>query len=230
MTTHRPEDAAAAGPDATAQQRRPGRLRQALDAIDERMGIKALAYPVPEHANNLSWSLGGLTAVSFVTLLVTGVYMAQFYSPTPEDADQSVRDLVTTVWQGGFRPRSALLGRAGDVRLRPAPPAAGVLPRDVPTALRIGRGTLRKMRQNLGWAIGYNALALPIAAGVFEPAFGLVLRPEIAAPSMSGSSFIVAVNALSLKGLRLPSAAPSPTPVPREPAALDSGEPARRAA
>jgi Cu2+-exporting ATPase len=77
-------------------------------------------------------------------------------------------------------------------------------PLDVPAALRIGKGTLRKMRQNLGWAIGYNAVALPIAAGVFEPAFGLVLRPEIAALSMSGSSLLVAVNALLLKRLRLP--------------------------
>ena len=77
-------------------------------------------------------------------------------------------------------------------------------PLDVAVALRIGRGTLRKMHQNLGWAIGYNVIALPIAAGVFEPAFGLVLRPEIAALSMSGSSFIVAVNAVMLKRLRLP--------------------------
>jgi Cu2+-exporting ATPase len=77
-------------------------------------------------------------------------------------------------------------------------------PLDVPTAIAIGKGTVRKMRQNLGWAIGYNALALPIAAGIFEPAFGLVLRPEIAAISMSGSSFLVAVNALTLKRLRLP--------------------------
>ena len=84
-------------------------------------------------------------------------------------------------------------------------------PLDVPTALTIGRGTLRKMRQNLGWAIGYNAIALPIAAGVFAPAFGLVLRPEIAALSMSGSSFLVAVNALLLKRLRLP-AQPEPAP------------------
>ena len=83
-------------------------------------------------------------------------------------------------------------------------------PLDVPVALQIGRGTVRKMRQNLGWAIGYNALALPIAAGVFEPAFGLVLRPEIAALSMSGSSFLVAVNAVMLKRLRLPSAAAGP--------------------
>ena len=80
-------------------------------------------------------------------------------------------------------------------------------PIDVATALTIGRGTLRKMRQNLGWAVGYNALALPIAAGVFEPSLGLVLRPEIAALSMSGSSLLVAVNALLLKRLRLPAGA-----------------------
>jgi len=76
-------------------------------------------------------------------------------------------------------------------------------PLDVAIAVSISRGTVSKMRQNLGWAIGYNSLALPIAAGVFEP-FGLTLRPEIAAISMSGSSVLVAVNALSLKRLRLP--------------------------
>ena len=48
------------------------------------------------------------------------------------------------------------------------------------------------------------SVALPIAAGVFEPSIGLVLRPEIAALSMSGSIFIVTVNALMLKRLRLP--------------------------
>ncbi|MDR7233198.1 heavy metal translocating P-type ATPase [Agrococcus sp. BE272] len=80
-------------------------------------------------------------------------------------------------------------------------------PLDVAVALRIGKGTLRKMRQNLGWAIGYNAIALPVAAGVFYPAFGLMLSPEIAAISMSGSSVIVAVNALLLKRLSLPAQA-----------------------
>jgi P-type Cu2+ transporter len=95
-------------------------------------------------------------------------------------------------------------------------------PLDVTIALRIGKETLRKMRQNLGWAIGYNAIALPIAAGIFEPSLGLVLRPEIAALSMSGSSLLVAVNALLLKRLQLPAPAgpeepavqPPPTPVP----------------
>ncbi|MDQ1725732.1 MAG: P-type Cu2+ transporter [Frankiaceae bacterium] len=77
-------------------------------------------------------------------------------------------------------------------------------PLDVAVAVRIGRGTVRKMTQNLRWAIGYNSIALPIAAGVFKPAFGLVLRPEIAAITMAGSSILVAVNALTLKRLRLP--------------------------
>ncbi len=80
-------------------------------------------------------------------------------------------------------------------------------PLDVPTAIRVGRGTYRKMRQNLGWAVGYNTVALPIAAGIFAP-LGLILRPEMAALSMSGSSLIVAVNALMLKRLELPERRP----------------------
>ena len=76
-------------------------------------------------------------------------------------------------------------------------------PLDVATAIAISRGTLRKMRQNLAWAIGYNSLALPIVAGVFAP-LGLVLHPEVGAISMSGSSILVALNAVALKRLRLP--------------------------
>ena len=76
-------------------------------------------------------------------------------------------------------------------------------PLDVASAITIGRGTVRKMHQNLGWAVGYNSLALPLAAGVFEP-LGVVLRPEVGAISMAGSSVIVALNAVSLKRLRLP--------------------------
>ena len=92
-------------------------------------------------------------------------------------------------------------------------------PLDVAIALTIGKGTVRKMRQNLGWAIGYNVFALPIAAGVFVSSLGIMLTPEIAAITMSGSSVIVAVNALMLKRLRLPtpaepSAATHPGPAP----------------
>jgi P-type Cu2+ transporter len=77
------------------------------------------------------------------------------------------------------------------------------------------------MRQNLAWAVGYNAIALPIGAGVFAPAFGLVLRPEIAALSMSGSSFLVAINALLLKRLRLPRPPAEQTPATDEPTPLE---------
>jgi len=76
-------------------------------------------------------------------------------------------------------------------------------PFDVIGAITLSRATLRKMHQNLWWAAGYNTIAFPIAAGLFYPAFGLVLRPEIAAISMSGSSLLVAVNALLLKRTRL---------------------------
>ncbi len=76
-------------------------------------------------------------------------------------------------------------------------------PFDVIGAITLSRATLRKMHQNLWWAAGYNTIAFPIAAGLFYPAFGLILRPEIAALSMSGSSLLVAVNALMLKNTKL---------------------------
>jgi Cu2+-exporting ATPase len=90
-------------------------------------------------------------------------------------------------------------------------------PLDVATAITIGRGTRRKERQNLAWAVGYNSLAIPIAAGAFEPA-GFTLSPEIAALSMSGSSIIVALNAVSLRRLHLPGQ-------PHQPPATPSAQP-----
>jgi Cu2+-exporting ATPase len=76
-------------------------------------------------------------------------------------------------------------------------------PFDVVKAIALSQATVAKMKQNLWWAAGYNTIAFPIAAGVFYPAFGLMLRPEIGAIAMSGSSLIVAVNALMLKRTRL---------------------------
>jgi P-type Cu2+ transporter len=73
-------------------------------------------------------------------------------------------------------------------------------PADVVKAIELSRATLRKMHQNLWWAVGYNLIAFPLAAGVLYP---FTLSPEIAALSMSGSSVLVAVNALMLKRLRL---------------------------
>jgi len=69
-------------------------------------------------------------------------------------------------------------------------------PFDVVAAVGLSRVTLRKMHQNLWWAVGYNVVAFPFAAGVFYP---LTISPEMAALAMSGSSLIVAANALLLK-------------------------------
>lgn len=79
-----------------------GAWRRTLDVIDDRLGLDGLRYEVPEHANNLAWSLGGLTAVTFLVLIVTGVFLVQFYSPTPETANQSIRDLQSGVTLGAF--------------------------------------------------------------------------------------------------------------------------------
>ena len=73
-------------------------------------------------------------------------------------------------------------------------------PFDIVVAIELSRATLRKMHQNLFWAVAYNVAAFPAAAGVFYP---LVISPEVAALAMSGSSALVAVNALLLKRLRL---------------------------
>ena len=73
-------------------------------------------------------------------------------------------------------------------------------PYDIVGAIELSRATLRKMHQNLWWAVGYNAIAFPLAAGVLYP---FVLSPEVAAISMSGSTLIVAINALMLKRIKL---------------------------
>jgi len=75
-------------------------------------------------------------------------------------------------------------------------------PFDVVGMIELSRATLNKMRQNLAWAVGYNMVAIPIAAGVFADR-GLILRPEIGALAMSGSSIIVAVNAVLLRRAHL---------------------------
>ncbi|MBI2411397.1 MAG: cadmium-translocating P-type ATPase [Candidatus Kerfeldbacteria bacterium] len=72
-------------------------------------------------------------------------------------------------------------------------------PFDIVRAIQLSKATVRKMKQNLFWAAIYNILAIPVAAGVFYTTFGWYLRPEISALLMSGSSIIVATNAVLLK-------------------------------
>jgi Cu2+-exporting ATPase len=75
-------------------------------------------------------------------------------------------------------------------------------PRDVVGAIELSRASYGKMVQNLVWATGYNALAIPVAAGLLAP-IGFILPMSLGAVAMSASTIIVAANAQLLRGLRL---------------------------
>jgi Cu2+-exporting ATPase len=116
------------------------------------------------------------------------------------------------------RRASVVCGDADDHRVRHRLPPDVVLmksdPYDIVGAIELSRATLRKMHQNLWWAVGYNVIAFPLVAGVLYP---FTLSPEIAALSMSGSSAVVAINALLLKRTKLAgikSAQPTPAAAP----------------
>jgi P-type Cu+ transporter len=71
------------------------------------------------------------------------------------------------------------------------------------TAIRISRATMRNIQQNLFWALAYNVLGIPLAAGILFPITGWLLNPAIAGAAMAFSSISVVLNALRLKGLKL---------------------------
>ncbi len=77
---------------------------------------------------------------------------------------------------------------------------------DAVAAIRLGRGTLKNIHENLFWAFIYNLIGIPLAAGVFLPLFGLELSPMFGAAAMSLSSFCVVTNALRLNFLKIHSA------------------------
>ncbi|MGC9159287.1 MAG: heavy metal translocating P-type ATPase [Terracidiphilus sp.] len=87
-----------------------------------------------------------------------------------------------------------LAQEAGDVLLLRAQPAS------IPASLDLARSTLRVMRQNLVWAVAYNAAAIPLAAGVLYPRFHILLSPWLAAAAMALSSVCVLTNSLRLRG------------------------------
>jgi Cu+-exporting ATPase len=75
--------------------------------------------------------------------------------------------------------------------------------RGIARAIRLSHATMRNIRQNLGFAFGYNALGIPVAAGVLYPVFGLLLSPIFAGAAMALSSVSVVTNALRLRRTRL---------------------------
>jgi len=89
-----------------------------------------------------------------------------------------------------------LAREAGDVVLLRGEPLS------IATALDLSRATLRTMRQNLGWAVGYNIVGIPLAAGLLYPMFGILLSPAIASAAMALSSISVLANSLRLRGFK----------------------------
>ncbi len=87
-----------------------------------------------------------------------------------------------------------LAQEAGDVLLLRTQPAS------IPAALALARETVHVMRQNLGWAVGYNVIGIPLAAGLLYPAFHILLTPWLAAAAMALSSVCVLGNSLRLRG------------------------------
>jgi P-type Cu+ transporter len=91
---------------------------------------------------------------------------------------------------------SDLAQEAGDVILLSAKPSA------IPNSLALARSTVGVMRQNLIWAVGYNVLGIPLAAGVLYPIFHILLSPWFAAAAMALSSVSVLANSLRLRSWR----------------------------
>jgi quinol-cytochrome oxidoreductase complex cytochrome b subunit len=75
---------------------------RAWDWLDDRLGIGGLRYPVPKHANSLAFTLGGITLFSFVLLIITGIYLSQFYDPTPAKAHASITYITDTAFAGAL--------------------------------------------------------------------------------------------------------------------------------
>ena len=73
---------------------------------------------------------------------------------------------------------------------------------DVTRAIELSRATMRNIKQDLFWALFYNSVGIPLAAGVFYPLLGWQLSPMFGAAAMSLSSICVVTNALRLRGFR----------------------------
>ena len=131
----------------------------------------------------------------------------------PQNKDAAVRDLqsqnkVVAMVGDGINDAPALsradvgiaIGNGTDIAIESADLV--LMQRDLrrlATAVRLSRSVIRNIRMSLFWAFFYNVVAIPLAAGVFDPAFGIRLSPMIGAAAMSMSSVCVVLNALRLR-------------------------------
>ena len=191
------------------------RRRRAWEAIDERLGLSGLAYPVPAHANGIGYILGGITFFGFLILTATGIWLAQFYHPTPTTARESVvyimnvaplGDLVRGIhfWVSNIVMATVLLhmGRifatGSYKRPREANWLIGLGLLSVTLGL-IFTGTVLKWDQE-----GYEALSHNIEIGNLLGAFGFWFTPEFTTSlPIIGRLYIAHIAILPLLGVLL---------------------------
>jgi Cu2+-exporting ATPase len=155
---------------------------------DRRAGVEALGLVLGLHPDELSWELRPEQKLQQIEARRAGGVVAMVGDGINDAPALAAADLGVAIGTGTqIAQESADLVVMGD-RLE-----------GLATALVIARRTMAKVRQNLFWAFGYNLLALPIAAGVLLPRFGLLLSPPLAALLMATSSLTVVLNALLLQ-------------------------------
>ena len=195
---------------------RDGRVAGAL-AVADRVRPEAREAVAELHERGLRVAMitGDARQVADAVAAELGIDEA-FAEVLPQDKDSHVADLqrrghVVAMVGDGVNDAPALaradvgiaIGAGTDVAIQ----SAGVVlassdPRGVVGVLELSLASYRKMLQNLAWAVGYNGVAIPLAAGVLAPV-GVVLPPAVGAILMSASTIVVAANAQLLRRLRL---------------------------
>ena len=210
----------------TSQAAKDGKTEVYLLQGDNVIGALALADEIREESRQ---TVATLKSMGIKSAMITGdsqdvaAYVArvlgldQFFAEVrPEDKAAKVKELQQSGQKvamvgDGVNDAPALtqadigiaIGAGTDVAIESAGIIlAGSDPRGVAKIVRLSHATYRKMLQNLAWATGYNAFAIPLAAGA-AASLGLVLSPAVGAVLMSLSTIIVALNAQLLRRLRL---------------------------
>lgn len=210
----------------TKQAAKDGKTEVYLLKDDSVIGALALADQIREESRE---AISELKSMGIASAMITGdskdvaAYVARelqldtyFAEVRPEDKSTKVSELQANgkrvaMVGDGVNDAPALtqadigiaIGAGTDVAIE----SAGIVlassdPRGVVKIVKLSRATYRKMQQNLAWATGYNALAIPLAAGVAAGA-GFILSPAIGAVLMSLSTVVVALNAQTLRKLKL---------------------------